>query len=62
MRITEDVAVGTVSVPHGLAADRNVARLTTGATGTVEPLTGMVVQSGLPVRIARVPDGEGDEL
>jgi anaerobic selenocysteine-containing dehydrogenase len=62
VRITEDVAVGTVSVPHGLAADRNVARLTTGATGTVEPLTGMVVQSGLPVRIAPAPDGGDDEL
>jgi len=58
VRITEDVTAGTVSVPHGLAGDRNVSRLTTGAAGTVEPLTGMVVQSGLPVRIAAAPDVE----
>jgi anaerobic selenocysteine-containing dehydrogenase len=49
--VTDRVRRGTVSVPHGLAAEQNVSRLTTGAEGTVEPLTGMVAQSGVPVTL-----------
>jgi anaerobic selenocysteine-containing dehydrogenase len=53
LRITDDVRPGTVSVPHGLDGSQNVSRLTTGAEGTVEPLTGMVAQSGVAVSITR---------
>jgi anaerobic selenocysteine-containing dehydrogenase len=49
--VTERVRRGTVSVPHGLAAEQNVSRLTSGSEGTVEPLTGMVAQSGVPVTL-----------
>jgi anaerobic selenocysteine-containing dehydrogenase len=55
LRVTTDVCVGTVSVPHGLPTGQNVSNLTTGALGTTEPLTGMVTQSGLPVSIGPVP-------
>jgi anaerobic selenocysteine-containing dehydrogenase len=40
---------GTVSVPHGFA-DTAVGRLTSGRIDT-DPLTGMVLQSGVPVRV-----------
>jgi anaerobic selenocysteine-containing dehydrogenase len=50
VRLRDDLARGTVSVPHGLP-DRNVSGLTSGAAGRVDPLTGMVVQSGIPVTL-----------
>jgi hypothetical protein len=42
---------GSVSVPHGLQ-DANVSRLTRAHRGEVDPLTGMIVQSGIPVTIS----------
>ncbi len=51
-RVRPDVVAGTVSVPHGLPA-QNVSRLTTSGPGEVDRLTGMVVQSGLPVTIEK---------
>jgi anaerobic selenocysteine-containing dehydrogenase len=67
-RVTGDVAAGAVSVPHGLMG-ANVSRLTRSRPGTVDPLTGMVVQSGLPVSLApagsasaEVGDESGCEL
>jgi anaerobic selenocysteine-containing dehydrogenase len=50
VRLRDDLARGTVSVPHGLP-DRNVSSLTSGEVGRVDPLTGMVVQSGIPVTV-----------
>jgi len=50
-RITDDVARGSVSIPHGLR-DQNVAALTTGAIGTTDALSGMVTQSGFAVEIS----------
>jgi anaerobic selenocysteine-containing dehydrogenase len=52
-RVRADVVAGTVSVPHGLPG-QNVSLLTAAEPGWVDPLTGMVVQSGLPVTIERV--------
>ena len=52
-RLTDDVAPGAVSIPHGLA-DQNVSVLTTGAVGTTDALSGMVRQSGFPVEISTV--------
>lgn len=49
-RVTDDVAPGSVSIPHGLR-DQNVSVLTTGAVGTTDPLSGMVTQSGFAVQI-----------
>jgi anaerobic selenocysteine-containing dehydrogenase len=44
-----DLRRGAVSVPHGFAAT-NAAELTSSTLG-VDPLTGMVLQSGIPVTI-----------
>ncbi len=52
VRVTGDVVPGAVSFPHGLAG-ANVGRLTSAKPGTVDPLTGMITQSGLPVRLTR---------
>jgi anaerobic selenocysteine-containing dehydrogenase len=49
-RITDDIAPGSVSIPHGLR-DQNVSVLTTGAIGTTDSLSGMVTQSGFAVEI-----------
>ena len=49
--MTDDVAPGAVSIPHGLR-DQNVSVLTTGAVGTTDALSGMVTQSGFPVEIS----------
>jgi anaerobic selenocysteine-containing dehydrogenase len=49
-RVTDDVVVGAISTPHGLAA-QNVNLLTSGAPGYVDDFTGMVRQSGIPVTI-----------
>jgi anaerobic selenocysteine-containing dehydrogenase len=45
---------GAVSIPHGFAAP-NVSTLTTGARDT-DPLTGMVLQSGVAVTLTPAPD------
>jgi anaerobic selenocysteine-containing dehydrogenase len=50
VRTRADLVPGSVSVPHGVAA-RNVSRLTSARPGSVDPLTGMVLQSGLAVTI-----------
>lgn len=47
----EDMRRGTVSIPHGYATP-NVGRLTSGYLGA-DPLTGMVLQSGVPVSVTR---------
>ncbi len=47
---SEAVGTGAVSIPHGWA-DPNVCTLTTTESG-VDPLTGMVWQSGLPVDLS----------
>ena len=52
-RVTEDVRRGAVSIPHGWA-DPNVCTLTS-ATAGVDPLTGMVLQCGVEVRLEPVP-------
>jgi len=52
-RVTDDVAPGAVSIPHGLR-DQNVSVLTTGAIGTTDSLSGMVTQSGFAVEISPV--------
>jgi hypothetical protein len=45
---------GAVSLPNGFAGV-NVSDLTSGTVG-VDPLTGMVLQSGLPVTVGPVED------
>jgi formate dehydrogenase len=52
-RVTDDVAPGSVSIPHGLR-DQNVSVLLTGAAGSTDPLSGMVTQSGFAVEIRPV--------
>ena len=47
-RLTRDIAPGAVSVPHGLA-HQNVNRLTDSSVNAVDPLTGMITQSGFAV-------------
>ncbi len=49
-RTSDEIATGAVSIPHGWA-DPNVCTLTT-AEADVDPLTGMVWQSGLPVQLS----------
>jgi anaerobic selenocysteine-containing dehydrogenase len=56
VHVSERVRPGVVSIPHGLVA--NVNQLTTGRAGHVEPATGMVHQSGIPVRLARASDAD----
>jgi hypothetical protein len=48
-KVTDDIRRGAVSIPHGFA-DPNVSALTTSVSGT-DPLTGMVLQSGVPVTV-----------
>lgn len=55
VRITRDIVPGAVSVPHGLP-DQNVNRLTSARPGDVDPLTGMITQSGIEVQVRRVDD------
>lgn len=54
VRLDPGLRRGAVSVPHGFVAV-NVGDLTSGTVG-VDPLTGMVLQSGLPVSIGPVED------
>ena len=49
-RVTDDVVPGAVSIPHGLV-DQNVSVLTSSSAGTTDALTGMVLQSGIPITI-----------
>ncbi|MCY3863494.1 MAG: hypothetical protein OXG67_16240, partial [bacterium] len=49
-RTSDEIAPGAVSIPHGWD-DPNVCTLTT-AEVDVDPLTGMVWQSGLPVQLS----------
>lgn len=51
-RLDVNIRRGAISVPHGYG-DPNVGRLTSTTTG-VDPLTGMVLQSGIPVTIVAV--------
>jgi anaerobic selenocysteine-containing dehydrogenase len=51
-RLDENIRPGAISVPHGFG-EPNVGRLTSPVEG-VDPLTGMVLQSGIPVTIAAV--------
>ena len=51
--VTPEVASGTVSVPHGLA-HQNVNLLTDSSAESVDPLTGMITQSGFPVVLTAV--------
>ncbi len=55
-RLDPSLRRGVVSVPHGWPGEAHVGRLLTGARDC-DPLTGMVRQSGIPVRIA--PAGVG---
>ena len=48
-RVVDAIAAGSVSLPHGYG-DPNVGRLTT-SRADLDPLTGMPVQSGLPVTL-----------
>ena len=50
LRVDEHLRRGVVSAPHGWPGDAHVGNLTTGAHGC-DPLTGMVRQSGIPVRL-----------
>lgn len=51
LRLDPDLRCGAVSVPHG-HTDPNVGNLTS-ARRRVDPLTGMVLQSGVPVLLRR---------
>jgi anaerobic selenocysteine-containing dehydrogenase len=55
LRVDPDIRRGALSIPHGFAAP-NVGNLTSGRDG-VDPLTGMVRQSGVPVQLAAAPSG-----
>ncbi len=52
VRLDPGLRRGAVSVPHGFASV-NAAELTSGTVG-VDPLTGMVLQSGIPVTVEAV--------
>lgn len=66
VELTEDVARGTVAVPHGwghrdagwtlanAAGGANVNLLTSARTGALEQISGMAHLNGVPVRIERV--------
>ncbi|MCW2526225.1 MAG: putative dehydrogenase [Pseudonocardiales bacterium] len=53
-RVTDEIRVGAISMPHAWG-DPDVQRLTSTADD-VDPYTGMVLLSGLPVRIEAVND------
>jgi anaerobic selenocysteine-containing dehydrogenase len=56
LRITEDIVPGAISVPHGLTG-QNVNRLTSARADAVDPLTGMITQSGLAITMAATTHG-----
>lgn len=49
-KVVDDIRRGAVSIPHGFGT-ANVSVLTSG-THDVDPLTGMVTQSGVPITLA----------
>ncbi len=51
--VNDDIRRGAVSIPHGFA-DANVSTLTSTRTD-VDPLTGMVLLVGVPVKVEPVP-------
>ncbi len=54
IRITDDIVPGALAVPHGLAGQNvSVLTATRPGGGGVDPLTGMVIQSGIPVRLSQ---------
>ena len=53
--VTDHLTAGAVSIPHGLG-QQNVSVLTNASPGFVDPLTGMVTQSGIPITIRKAPD------
>jgi anaerobic selenocysteine-containing dehydrogenase len=57
VRVTDDIARGAVSVPHGFS-DPNVCSLTSDADG-VDPTTGMVEQSGIAVSLTPIATPPG---
>jgi anaerobic selenocysteine-containing dehydrogenase len=57
-RVADAIRRGAVSIPHGYGAP-NVSALTSAAWDT-DPLTGMVLQSGVPVRLEVPSDVEGN--
>jgi anaerobic selenocysteine-containing dehydrogenase len=59
IRVTDDVVPGAVSFPHWLV-EPNVSRLTSSRAGAVDPLTGMITQSGL-VRLTCCHGPEDEE-
>ncbi|CAB4725192.1 unannotated protein [freshwater metagenome] len=56
LRITDDIVPGAISVPHGLSG-QNVSRLTSANPDAVDPLTGMITQSGIPVTLTSATGG-----
>jgi anaerobic selenocysteine-containing dehydrogenase len=54
-RVTDDIRRGAVSIPHGFPVP-NVSALTTSVSAT-DPLTGMVLQSGVPVTVTAEAGG-----
>jgi len=52
VRYDAGVGIGSVSVPHGYSSPR-MSHLMSGATD-FDPLTGMVLQSGVPVKLRSV--------
>jgi anaerobic selenocysteine-containing dehydrogenase len=60
--IDDEIRPGVVSVPHGWSGDLgpNVCELTS-ATDGVDPLTGMIEQTGLAVQISAVTEAEAPE-
>ena len=55
LRVDPDMGRGAISIPHGFSAP-NVGDLTSSRAG-VDPLTGMVLQSGMAVELAAVESG-----
>ena len=51
--VDEKMQSGSIGMPHGWSAP-DVGRLTSADTG-VDPLTGMVLQSGLRVSVEKLP-------
>ncbi len=50
-RLTDEVVRGVVAVPHGWPGRRNVNLLASAAPEDLEPLAGMPLLNGIPVRV-----------
>ncbi len=69
VEVTDDIAPGVVSIPHGFGHDRpgtelSVARRHAGVNANritddlrIDPLSGTAVLNGVPVSVTPVPDG-----